>query len=54
MGRQFWYLNGKSIAVIPSGQVAHYTIPQAERYQLAVVDEAGNADQIAFEVISRL
>jgi penicillin-binding protein 1C len=53
IGRRFWYLNGASIAVTRDRQVVHYAIPQSGRYQLAVVDEAGNTDQVVFEVVRR-
>jgi penicillin-binding protein 1C len=53
IGRRFWYLNGQSIAVTHNSQVANYPIPKPGQYQLAVVDEAGNTDQVVFEVIGR-
>lgn len=53
IGRRFWYLNGQSIAVAQNNQVVNYTISRPGRYQLAVVDEAGNMDQLVFEVIGR-
>jgi penicillin-binding protein 1C len=53
IGRRFWYLNGASIAVTRDSQVVNYAIPQPGQYQLAVVDEAGNTDQVVFEVVRR-
>jgi penicillin-binding protein 1C len=53
IGRRFWYLNGRSIAVTENRQVANYAIPQPGQYQLAVVDEAGNTDKVVFEVMAR-
>ncbi len=54
MGRRFWYLNGRPVAVTENAQIAHHPIAQAGRYQLAVVDEAGNTDRVSFEVIPNL
>ncbi|MEJ2156018.1 MAG: penicillin-binding protein 1C [Desulfobacteraceae bacterium] len=51
MGRRFWYLNGHPIAATQSDQTAHHALSRAGRYQLAVVDEAGNTDQVEFNVI---
>lgn len=53
IGRRFWYLNGASIAVTRDNQVVNYAVTQPGQYQLAVVDEAGNTDQVVFEVIGR-
>ena len=53
IGRRFWYLNGQAIGVAQSRQVLNYALPQPGRYQLGVVDEAGNTDQLVFEVIGR-
>jgi penicillin-binding protein 1C len=51
IGRQFWYLNGRPVAMTEKGRAVNHTLSRAGRYQLAVVDEAGNTDQVAFEVI---
>lgn len=51
IGRQFWYLNGRPVATTQEGQAVNHTLSRAGRYQLAVVDEAGNTDQVTFEVI---
>lgn len=51
IGQRFWYLNGRPVAVTESGQTRHHPLSRAGRYQLAVVDEAGNTDQVSFEVI---
>lgn len=53
IGRRFWYLNGASIAVTRNNQIVNYAIPQPGQYQLAVVDEAGNTDQVVFEIVRR-
>ena len=54
IGRRFWYLNGRPVAVTESGQIAHHTLSQSGRYQLAVVDEGGNSAQVSFDVIPNL
>jgi penicillin-binding protein 1C len=54
IGRRFWYLNGRPVAVTESGQTIHHPLPEAGRYQLAVADEAGNTDQVTFEVIPNI
>jgi penicillin-binding protein 1C len=51
IGRQYWYLNGAPVADAQSGQSVNYRLKQFGRYQLAVVDEAGNTDRVAFKVI---
>lgn len=53
IGRQFWYLNGSPVADIKYGEFVNYPLTQYGQYQLSVVDEAGNTDQVAFEVIKR-
>lgn len=51
IGRQFWYLNGTPVATTHKGQTVNHTLSRAGRFQLAVVDEAGNADQVNFDVV---
>ncbi|MEJ2039025.1 MAG: penicillin-binding protein 1C [Desulfosarcinaceae bacterium] len=51
IGRRHWYLNGRPIAVTGGREVAHHALDHPGRYQLAVVDEAGNSDMVQFEVI---
>lgn len=51
VGRKYWYLNGRPIAVSKVDEVIHYPFQNSGQYQLAVVDEAGNTDMVKFEVI---
>lgn len=53
IGRQYWYLNGQPVADTSNGQAVPYAIRQYGRYQLAVVDEAGNTDRLDFEVLKQ-
>ncbi len=53
IGWQHWYLNGVPVAKAKYGQSVNYSLTQFGQYQLAVVDEAGNTDQVAFEVINQ-
>ena len=53
IGWQHWYLNGVPVAKAKYGQSVNYSLTQFGQYQLAVVDEVGNTDQVAFEVINQ-
>jgi penicillin-binding protein 1C len=51
-GRRIWFLDGRPIAEGLEGQVVPYAINQPGRHQLAVADEAGNTDQLVFELLA--
>ncbi len=53
MGRRHWFLNGRPIAVSRDHEIPHHTFDRPGRYQLAVVDDAGNSDLVDFEVIKQ-
>ena len=52
LGQRHWFLDGGPVAVSAAGETVTLALETAGRHQLAVVDEAGNTDQVAFEVLS--
>jgi penicillin-binding protein 1C len=50
-GRRHWFLNGRPVGQTSEGHQPAIALRQAGEYQLAVVDEGGNADMISFEVL---
>jgi penicillin-binding protein 1C len=52
LGRYSWFLNGRHVASADPGQLVQQVLTVAGRYQLSVVDEAGNTDQTIIEVLA--
>ena len=49
-GRYWWFLNGVPLAERVSGQPFDQAFSRAGRYQLSVLDEAGQTARVEFEV----
>ncbi|MFP4349581.1 MAG: penicillin-binding protein 1C [Desulfococcaceae bacterium] len=50
-GRLYWLLNGELIGHSPIDDVRHYRFDRPGRYQLTVMDLAGNYDSVNFTVL---
>jgi penicillin-binding protein 1C len=50
-GRLYWLLNGELIGHFPVNDVRHYRFHQPGRYQLTVMDLAGDYDSVNFTVM---
>ncbi|HCY88136.1 MAG TPA: penicillin-binding protein 1C [Desulfobacteraceae bacterium] len=51
-GRLYWFLNRRPLNAGDSRAAASFPMPEPGGYQLSVVDETGNSDQVSFRVIS--